>query len=72
MLTTPTTITTKLQEALDLFAMLVATKMAKAVPGRKDRKFSTAKMRCRANGCRKRSRGPRFHFLCARHLKRQK
>lgn len=26
-------------------------------------------MRCRYPGCRQRSRGPRNHFLCTRHLK---
>jgi len=27
-------------------------------------------MSCRVDGCRNRSRGPRFHFLCAEHGKK--
>lgn len=29
-------------------------------------------MRCRAPRCFRRSKGPRFHFLCEKHLKRSK
>lgn len=29
-------------------------------------------MRCRHPGCKNRSKGPRFHFLCAEHLKSRK
>lgn len=27
-----------------------------------------AEMRCRHPGCRQRSKGPRFHYLCEKHL----
>jgi hypothetical protein len=35
----------------------------------KGKHFSAAKMRCRYPGCKNRSKGPKFSFLCEKHLK---
>jgi hypothetical protein len=35
----------------------------------KGRHFSAAKMQCRYPGCKNRSKGPKFSFLCEEHLK---
>jgi hypothetical protein len=42
-----------------------------ATNGRRSSKLAGRKldMRCRYPGCRNRSKGPRFSFLCAEHLK---
>jgi hypothetical protein len=35
----------------------------------KGTKMSAKQMRCRHKGCKNRSRGPRFHYLCKKHPK---
>jgi hypothetical protein len=35
----------------------------------KGKHFSAAKMRCRYPGCKNRSKGPKFSFLCEEHRK---
>lgn len=40
-----------------------------AAPGRGGRRGRKRDMRCRYPGCKNRSKGPRFRFLCEEHLK---
>jgi hypothetical protein len=40
-----------------------------AAPGRGGRLGRKRDMRCRYPGCKNRSKGPRFRFLCEEHLK---
>jgi hypothetical protein len=57
------------------FAQIFAERVAAALPkgGRNGvaRRAGTIKrdMRCRYPGCKNRSKGPRFRFLCEKHLK---
>ena len=60
------------------FAQIVADRVSAALPasGRNGRNGSASKlrglkrdMRCRFPGCKNRSKGPRFRFLCEQHLK---
>lgn len=49
-------------------------KAEKAAPAKRHSKAAGRKldMACRAPGCKNRSKGPRFHFLCDEHLKASK
>ena len=40
-----------------------------AAPGRGGRRGLKRDMRCRYPGCKNRSKGPRFRYLCEEHLK---
>ncbi len=62
---------------VDRFAQLFAERIATALPrtrsagrlGAGKRRSLKRDMRCRYPGCKNRSKGPRFRFLCEEHLK---
>jgi len=67
---------------VDRFAQLFADRIAAALPRGTPRNGAASgargagklagrklDMRCRYPGCKNRSKGPRFRFLCAEHLK---
>lgn len=64
---------------VDHFAQLFAERIAAALPRGAPRDGATPRrgapsgikrdMRCRYPGCKNRSKGPRFRFLCEEHLK---
>ncbi len=59
---------------VERFAQLFAERVAAALPqdgsaGRGARRGLKRDMSCRYPGCKNRSKGPRFRFLCAEHLK---
>jgi hypothetical protein len=56
------------------FAKVVAERLATILSNVRPRGLSKLRgreldMHCRYPGCKNRSKGPRFHFLCAEHLK---
>jgi hypothetical protein len=56
------------------FAKAIAERIAAIIPNSRARGPSKLRgrkldMRCRYPGCKNRSKGPRFRFLCADHLK---
>lgn len=57
-----TTQTKKIKAMLD--------KISAVLTGAPKAKKSAAEMRCRAPGCKERSRGPRFAFRCKKHTMR--
>lgn len=71
----PTKVQTFVNDLIDRIAAEVAIAMRAAAVKKKRRgpsqmkgkHFSTAKMRCRFPGCKQRSRGPRYHYLCEKH-----
>ena len=59
---------------VERFAQLFADRVAAALPrngsgGAGRRRGLKRDMSCRYPGCKNRSKGPRFRFLCAEHLK---
>jgi hypothetical protein len=64
---------------VDRFAQLFAERIAAALPSGTPRNGAVARrggrpgikrdMSCRYPGCKNRSKGPRFRFLCEEHLK---
>lgn len=65
---------------VERFAQLFADRIAATLPPGNSRKGATAVSRdgrrglkrdmgCRYSGCKNRSKGPRFRFLCEEHLK---
>jgi hypothetical protein len=59
---------------VERFAQLFAERVAAALPrngspGGGGRRGLKRDMSCRYPGCKNRSKGPRFRFLCAEHLK---
>jgi len=59
----------------DLAAVLAEEVRAQLIPGSKRKVILTGRgikrdMRCRVKGCKNRSKGPRFGYICEEHLKK--